>query len=308
MANSDMKGIERVIGLMPSSVREEIISVSRSRRDGIYGIREVIVRVSGRCEAVYGSGRVALISAVSREELEGILFSVCGGSVYAYRECIAEGYVPFGDGIRVGVVGVARYERGRMGGVSEVSSMIFRIPRGECLFKREICEIFDTGIGKGMLIYSPPGGGKTTALRVLAAHIGSGNGARRVAVVDERGEFLHSDYEGMSVDILTGYRRREGIEIATRTLAPEVIITDELSGDQVGAVLGAMKCGVPLIATAHASDYIELKEKRAFKRIFDMGVFSLYVGIRRCGYGYSLEVNGEPYAVSGREYASLRAR
>ena len=305
MVNYDLKGIDRVIGLLPTAMREEIISVSRSRRGGISGIRELVLRASGRCEAVYGSGTVGLVSTVSREGLERILFAVCDGSVYAYRECIAEGYVPFGEGIRVGVVGVARYDGGRMGGVSEVSSMIFRIPHAECAFGKEICEIFDTGIGKGMLIYSPPGVGKTTALRTLAAHIGSGAQPKRVAVVDERGEFVHSDYEGMSVDILTGYKRGEGISIATRTLAPEIIITDELSADEVSSVLGAVKCGVPLIATAHASGYMELREKRSLKRIFETGVFSLFVGIRKEGFGYSLELNGAPYASAKREISSI---
>ena len=51
---------------------------------------------------------------------------------------------------------------------------------------------------------------------------------RRVAIVDERGELGGFDL-GPCADILRGYPKETGLEVALRTLSPEVIVCDELS-------------------------------------------------------------------------------
>ncbi len=146
-----------------------------------------------------------------------------------------------------------------------------------------------------MLIYSPPGVGKTTALRALAGRIGSGRDARRVAVVDERCEFRPEDYAHAAVDILAGYKRALGIEIATRTMNPEVIMVDEIGGaTEADAMLGMLHSGVPLIASAHASSLEEVKRKQNIARLVASGVFRTFAGLRREGSDYTCRIDKLP--------------
>ena len=229
-------------------------------------------------------------SKVSREEMEGLVKRLTDGALYAHRDSIASGYICLEGGLRVGVCGHARYDGERLVGVGDISSLIFRIPGGECAFGDEIYSAYLSGVRSGMLIYSPPGVGKTTALRHLAKAIG-GRGQLRVAVVDERLEFCESDYSGCDVDILRGYKRRQGIEIATRTMSPDVIIIDEIGGDDAASIIDVLRCGIPIIATAHASSFEEIKAKRSIAPLISIGAFDLFVGIKREGGGYRLRVD-----------------
>ena len=139
-----------------------------------------------------------------------------------------------------------------------------------------------------MLIYSPPGVGKTTALRAIAKRLGAKG--LRIAVVDERGEFPREDFKRLEVDVLSGYRRPAGIEIATRTLSPELIIIDEIGGDEGEELMGAVRCGIPIIASAHGGELDDLRQRNGLRTLIDGGVFSCFVGIERREGKYELRV------------------
>ena len=281
----------RVIEMLPKGLGDEILRIASSRRGGVADIREIRLRREGACSMLLGCENIRLARAVGREEWHAVLDRLTGGALYAHRDSIASGYVSLGDGIRVGVCGCASYDGDRLVGIKELTSLIFRIPSGRCDFADELYSVFCDGIGCGMLIYSPPGVGKTTALRSLASSIGGGRKPMRVAVVDERCEFSHEDYSGCEVDILCGYKRREGIEIATRTVSCDIIMIDELGADDCAAILDVVRCGVPLVATAHAYDFDEVMAKPALRPLINCGVFSVFVGISRRGGVYTLSVD-----------------
>ena len=132
------------------------------------------------------------------------------------------------------------------------------------------------------MIFSPPSQGKTTCLRSLIYALASGEHPLRVAVVDTRGElsFLPSN-KGLSVDVLTGYPKSEGIRIATLFMNPEVIICDEIGGeDEALSIVDAQNCGVPLIATAHGDSLNSLMRKKGILALHEACVFGTYVSIR----------------------------
>ena len=75
----------------------------------------------------------------------------------------------------------------------------------------------------------------------------------RLAVLDERGE-LGGGYDlGPGADILRGYPKSAGFDVAIRMLSPEFLVCDELSTADLDAVKQAVFSGVALIATVHAS-------------------------------------------------------
>ena len=280
-----------VIDILPIAVAEEILRLCRGRRGGLDALREIRLRAEGRCSVLIGRERLPLFSTLTADETDKLVETLACGALYAYRDSIASGYLTLPGGVRVGLCGYARYDGERLVGVSEMRSLVFRIPTGECEFADELLSVYLSSVKAGMLIYSPPGVGKTTALRSLAASLGGGTHPRRVAVVDERCEFDAEDYRGCEVDILKGYKRRRGIEIATRTMSPDLIMIDEIGADDAEAILDVVRCGIPLVATAHASDRDELFSKSSLKELFACGAFDCLVGIFSTGDGYFLRVD-----------------
>lgn len=281
---------ERVIAALPPSVARELLRLAEGRCGGLSAVREVRLRRASPSEAVIGSERIFFTSRPSAAELDETLRRITDGGLYAHRDTIREGYLSMDGGVRVGISGRARYDGGRVVGISEVSSLMFRIPGHGCDFSEQIEAAWQGGVMRGMLIYSPPGVGKTTALRHLAGYLG-GECGLRVAVVDERCEFDVSDYPTAGVDILSGYRKSEGIEIATRTLAPDVIILDELGADDLESILSVTSCGVPLIATAHGGSLEELSSRPGIDRLIKERIFDVFVGIRNTPPTYQLEIS-----------------
>lgn len=281
----------RILELLPTELAMEIERIALTRRGGISGIREISLRRFGSSEMNLLGEVIALRCEIDAYGMEILIQKLTKGALYAHRDSIASGYISVGDGIRVGVVGSANYEGGRMVGISAISSLNFRIPTGECAFSEEIYSIYTSGIGAGMLIYSPPGVGKTTALRSLAKSIGGGDNSARVIIVDERGEFPEDDFAGCRVDVLRGYKRREGIEIATRTMSAELIIIDELGADDAMSIVDVVRCGVPIIASVHAASFQELKGKVSLRPLFECSSFDLAVGIEVKGKKYLLRVD-----------------
>ena len=283
--------ITDALASLPSEMSKEILRIALGRSGGLSEIREISIRRDGRCSILHGRESIPLISRISSEEINQTTKKLAEGALYAQRDNIASGYITLRGGVRVGICGYAKYDGDKLVGVSEIRSLLFRIPGHSCEFSEGLYAAYLEGIGLGMLIYSAPGVGKTTALRALAGFIGGGIDSKRVAVIDERCEFDENDYSYCDIDILKGYKRRAGIEIATRTLAPEVIIIDEIGADDGTAILDVVRCGIPLIATAHAGSFDELLSKPSLKELIGIGAFTVFLGICRNECGYSLRVD-----------------
>ena len=222
--------------------------------------------------------------SLREEEINGILKRMCKDSLYAYTQHINEGYLSLQGGIRVGVCGNARLEQGRVIGVSDVSGLMIRIPHPPKLSAIPLVNLLKEGQGLGgLLIYAPPGIGKTTLLRALASEISHGCNGWRTVAVDTREElFPVLNGEAKLLDVLVGYPRAIGIEIAVRSMGAEVVICDEIGNAQdADAILTAANCGVPIVATAHAASAQELLRRPAFSRLHDAKVFYAYIGIER---------------------------
>lgn len=290
LTTEEKSAAEMVISVLPDRAEKEIIQLCRLRRGGCSEIREIRLRAFGRASLRLGNELLPLFCSVTAEELSNIASKICGGAVYAHRDKISEGYIPFARGVRVGIVGTARYEGGALVGVDEISSLVFRIPGKRCDIEDELTSAFHSA-KSGMLIYSPPGGGKTTALRSLARTLGSQKNPLRVCVVDEREEFLPEDFWGCEVDILKGYKRQAGLEIATRTMSPDVVMIDEIGCDDARTIKDTVRCGVPVVATAHARTFDELMSKASLKPLFEISAFDVFAGISEQGSSHILTVD-----------------
>ena len=208
---------------------------------------------------------------------------------------MVQGYIALGDGYRVGVCGSAVLRDGVITNLSDIISVVIRVPRDIRGLCRPVCEFMQrTNFSQGVLIYSPPGVGKTTLLRDTAYTLASEPYNKRIAIIDSRKE-LYTGYLKSSsfIDPYIGYPKGKGIELAIRTMAPDIIICDEIGNrEETDAILDNQSSGVPIIASAHGSDLSALIMRENMAKLYKSSVFGCYMGIsRRSGNGkYRYEI------------------
>ena len=287
MVNNSNTALSLTLSYLPEEVSGSIKKYLSINGTSEGGLSEIRLRAYGPLGLAISGKNVSLPVRISEKEVSETFSRVCRGAVFAHRDDVCSGFVPIGQGVRVGVCGRARYERGILVGVSDISALVFRIPSGECSFAGEIYSEWKRR-GGGMLIYSAAGEGKTTAIRSLARLIGSGKRPYRVVVADERSEFDEGAYRSAHVDVLKGYKRSLGIEIAIRTMSAEVLIVDEISSpEDARALLLAIGAGVDVIATAHGRRVSEISKRPHMRELIEAGLFSSFCSLKREGERFS---------------------
>lgn len=263
--------VSEYVRLHPS--HEEWISELRFRANGLFSMTvagENVCRFSDR------------FLQCSAEDVAQTLSLLCEDSVHTYGETMKEGYLFLDGGYRVGLCGHARCDDDRLKSVYGITSLSIRIPHGIFGIAGPVLQLIcGDGSVYPTLFYAPPGIGKTTLLRDIAVSLRE----RRIALIDTRGELWQADAMSCTlIDVLYGYPRAKGIEIATRTLAAEAVICDEIgTEEEAAAILAAQNSGVPLIASAHAENREMLMERPNIRILYDAGIFRYYIGLERKG-------------------------
>ncbi len=256
------------IDVLPTSVLQNISEI-RLRSFGA-----VSISVLNENRILYYDKKPIILNTI---DIENIFTLLCDGAIYKYENQIKNGYITISGGHRVGFCGTAIYENDSIKTVTDISSIVFRISRQIKNAAREIIgNIYDNGRIYSCLIVSEPCGGKTTILTDLTRILS--NFGVRCAVVDERSEICSvfngkpQKDVGMLTDVLNEYKKGDGMSRALRCLSPQVIICDEIgSSDEVDLIIETMNAGVPIIATAHASNEDELLDRPQIERLIDSG-------------------------------------
>ena len=224
----------------------------------------------------------------SYEDIKDTFNRICAYSVYAFQKCINRGYIPMENGNRAGVCGTAVCEKDNIISVKDITSINVRI-------SKEIKGLADELLmsanpeQESFIIAGPPSSGKTTLIRDIARQISSGKNEKyiKTAIIDERREIsgisngIITNDVGFSSDVLDSYPKSDAIDIAVRTLSPEVIICDEVATDyEIAAIRNGVNCGVNFIVSVHVAGeediYIrkqirELLMTYSFKKLFLLG-------------------------------------
>ena len=264
------------LGLLPDELRRSIAAL------GIVP-EEIRLRV-GRPAAIAAGGRE--ISAGGRSVTEGdlrrVLEVATSASLHRAIGELRNGFVAF-RGLRIGICGSAVMNGGELVGFSSYRSLNIRVP---ARFSGQIGEIvgkLDRKPFENTLIAAPAGGGKTTLLRELVRTLSSAG--HRLGVVDERSELFPDSFDaGEHTDVLSGIDKGRGVLLLLRSMSPEIIALDEITGAADAAAVREINgCGVGLIATAHGSGIREMRGREMYRRLLDDGIFRHVLSVKACG-------------------------
>ncbi|MBQ4066106.1 MAG: hypothetical protein IJD22_00550 [Clostridia bacterium] len=288
MENGNIYFEECAISYLPHNLGETVRKSSSLLRGSL---REIRLREGSSLGLTAGNKNVITSHRCTKEDIDYTVRALCGNSLYSHSETIKEGYICTDGGIRAGVCGRAVTEGQRIVSVTDIKSISIRIPHRIPGASDEICKLIMDPRFRGMIIYSLPGGGKTTALRETVARMGSKPYNLRISVIDTRFEICGGLGGDFTVDALSGYPRAQGMEIALRTMSPQLLVCDEIGRrDDASAVADCFGAGVPTLVSAHAGSYEELSKKPYIKELLEMGAFTFAVGLVIKPRGFDLEV------------------
>lgn len=278
-----------VLAHLPEALREEIskaLATPYLRASRVSEIRMRAGRISSL--SLFRGGRLLNLplSHVSDKEALSTTFSkAVGGSLYAFEERIKEGYVSLPYGVRVGVAGKATGAGEEIASLLSVDSLVFRLPSGNA--SADALFTFFSQSHGGILLFAPPGGGKTSLLRSFAIKAAK---EMRVCIVDTREEFFFDD-PTLLLDHLRGYPKARGAEIAVRTLSPELLILDEVGAFEAKALASLVSFGVRTVASVHGEDPDKILHAPALASLLHTGLFSHLWDVRG-GRAFPIEEGG----------------
>ena len=289
--------IRDILGRVPDNLKGEALEI-RIRQGRplalVTKIGPVFIAPSGSPEMDPLKGYV-----VTEQDCRLTLQLMTRSSVYMVEDKLVQGFLTLPGGHRVGVAGSGYVENGRLEAVRDLRQLNIRLAREVLDAAAPVLPALVDAEGRfqSTLVISPPGCGKTTLIRDIARQLSWGKVGswlrHTAAIVDERSEIgAVWDGEpqndcGPCTDVLDGYPKAEGIAVAMRALAPDVLVTDELGTlEDAAALIEAAAAGITVLASIHGDSWEAVQKRPGGRLLAENRIFRrLVVLSRRKGPG-----------------------
>lgn len=286
--------MKEILDILPKDIYDKISNI-----ENLNNVQEIRLNINKPLIVIKNNKEIILDYKVLINDLKVIMQKISNYSLYAFEEEIRQGYITIAGGHRVGLSGQCVMEKNKIKTIKNITFMNIRICRevkGCC--KNVIKNIIKDNRVMNTLIISPPKCGKTTMLRDLAKNISDGIEninfqGKRTVIIDERSE-IAACFQGipqMDVGIRTsvydGCAKSEGMIMAIRSMAPEVIICDEIGTyKDIESLVLAYNSGVNIIATIHGNDIEDLYKRPVFNELLENKIIQKIIVLsNRAGVG-----------------------
>ena len=298
-----IKRFDLVLNYLPERIKAPLLELNDELK---VAVQEIRLRAGRPLSVTMGSSQFFICKSgtfmlprtdsfyVTVKDLEDCFLRLCRHSVYSHNDELCEGFVSLENGHRAGVCGKVVTTGGKIETIRDISSINIRIAK-EVPHSADL--ILKNYNGGGILICGGPGTGKTTLLRDLCRQLASGSigECKKVAVIDSRGEIAavnggvpYADI-GVTADIITGADKAKGIEMALRTLFPDVIAFDELGNmAEVEAITQSFNSGVTIITTAHIGGFDDIMRRPLVNALLKTGAIE-WVVLCYKGFGFKIK-------------------
>ena len=253
-------------------------------------LREIRVRADRPTVLVAADRVVSLDWSPGQHQVEALAEALAEHGLCARTEETRQGYVTLRGGHRMGLCGRV-YSRNGVRQLAAVGSVCVRIAGEWPGTADRLMPCLKRGqTPQSALVIGPPGSGKTTLLRDAARQLSQE--ACQVALIDERGE-LAACVDGVpqldvgpSTDVLDGCPKAQAVPWLIRSMAPQVIVTDELADETDAAcVLDTIACGIAVLASAHGASMQEVASRPAMAALMARRAFGVYAVLAPEGGG-----------------------
>lgn len=274
--NNFLKVIPRDIGIL--------INIEKLNQ-----LQEIRIRVNRQAILKYDNEEEIIDYIPQEKEVLSILQMICENSIYSYQSQITNGFITLYGGHRVGITGNIAMKDNKITNINYISSLNFRIAKEIIGTSKSIINhVISNNEINNTLIISKPGCGKTTILRDLVRNIS--NYGYTVSLIDERGEVaamykgVPQNDVGLRTDVMDNVTKSLGMKIAVRTMAPDVIVADEIgTTEDIDAINYGICSGVKGIFTAHAGNVEELKLNKNLEKLYEQKIFKKLIFLEKQG-------------------------